>query len=73
MGADSSALLALTALSGMVFTGSTAPAKRINYGPGTLTQQNSLAGVFVRLQEGITVTIPESQICIPVSSRQEQE
>jgi len=47
MGADSSALLALAAVPGTVFSGSTAPAKTVNHGPGTSIQQNKLEGVFI--------------------------
>jgi len=49
MGADSSAILALSGLqgSGLVFSGSTAPHQMENHGPGTLVQNNKLAGVFI--------------------------
>ncbi|SDE66051.1 Predicted pyrophosphatase or phosphodiesterase, AlkP superfamily [Mucilaginibacter pineti] len=46
MGADSSAILALAAIPGTVFSGSLAPAKVTNHGPGTLIQNNPLEGVF---------------------------
>lgn len=46
MGADSAAILALAAVPGTVFSGSVAPAKTVNRGPGTLIQQNKLDGVF---------------------------
>jgi predicted AlkP superfamily pyrophosphatase or phosphodiesterase len=47
MGADSAALLALTAEPGMVFSGSTKAAAVINHGPGTLIQQSKYEGVFI--------------------------
>ncbi|MFA6084674.1 alkaline phosphatase family protein [Mucilaginibacter sp.] len=47
MGADSSAIMALAAVPGTVFSGSTAPAKATNKGPGTLIQNDPLAGVFI--------------------------
>src|ERR1700748_43594 len=48
IGADSAALMALSGNngSGLVFSGSTAPAKTINVGPGTFTQQSKYDGVF---------------------------
>jgi len=49
MGADSSALLALTGVngSGLVFSGSTAPQQSENHGPGTIVQNNKLNGLFI--------------------------
>jgi len=49
MGADSSALLALSGVngSGLVFSGSTAARQSENHGPGTLIQNNKLEGVFI--------------------------
>jgi len=47
MGADSSAILALAAIPGIVFSGSTAAAKPTNQGPGTNIQNNPLDGVFI--------------------------
>jgi predicted AlkP superfamily pyrophosphatase or phosphodiesterase len=47
MGADSSAILALAAIPGTVFSGSTAPTKTTNQGPGTAIQNNPLDGVFI--------------------------
>jgi predicted AlkP superfamily pyrophosphatase or phosphodiesterase len=47
MGADSAALLALTAEPGMVFSGSTKAAAVVNHGPGTLIQQSKYEGVFL--------------------------
>lgn len=46
MGADSAALLALTAGPGLVFSGSTKPADAVNHGPGTFIQQSKYDGVF---------------------------
>jgi len=47
MGADSSALMALAAQPGMVFSGSTAARQTENHGPGTLIQNNKLDGLFI--------------------------
>lgn len=47
MGADSSAILALAAVPGLVFSGATANKQTTNYGPGTLIQNNKLEGVFI--------------------------
>lgn len=47
MGADSSAIMALAATPGLVFSGSTSKAKITNNGPGTLIQQNTSDGLFV--------------------------
>jgi predicted AlkP superfamily pyrophosphatase or phosphodiesterase len=52
MGADSAALLALAAVPGTVFSGAVATAKTTNQGPGTLIQNNKLAGVFVPVRGG---------------------
>jgi len=52
MGADSSALLALTAVPGTVFSSSTAPAKVANNGPGTQIQQSSLTGLLIPTSGG---------------------
>ncbi|WP_439697436.1 alkaline phosphatase family protein [Mucilaginibacter sp. AW1-7] len=52
MGADSNALLALTAQPGMVFSGSVAPAKATNLGVGTFIQNSPLEGVFIPTQGG---------------------
>lgn len=46
MGADSAALLALTAEPGLVFSGSTKAAETVNHGPGTFIQQSKYEGVF---------------------------
>lgn len=46
MGADSSALLAIAALPGLVFSGSTHAGQTVNHGPGTLIQQSSFDGLF---------------------------
>lgn len=46
MGADSSALLAITAVPGLVFSGSTHAGQTINRGPGTLIQQSKYEGLF---------------------------
>ncbi|MBB5440861.1 putative AlkP superfamily pyrophosphatase or phosphodiesterase [Pedobacter sp. AK017] len=47
MGADSSAVMALAAVPGLVFSGAIQAAKPVNFGPGTQVQQNSLEGLFV--------------------------
>lgn len=47
MGADSSAILALAALPGTVFSGAIAPTKAIDQGPGTTIQNSPLDGVFI--------------------------
>lgn len=52
MGADSSAILALAAVPGVVFSGATRTNKTENHGPGTVVQQASLAGVFVPTRGG---------------------
>jgi arylsulfatase A-like enzyme len=54
MGADSSALLALTGVNGLglVFSGATAPAKVVDNGLGTLTQQSPLQGIFYPVHGG---------------------
>jgi predicted AlkP superfamily pyrophosphatase or phosphodiesterase len=52
MGADSSAILALAALPGLVFSGAVTPANVINHGPGTSIQQNPLEGIFVPVHGG---------------------
>lgn len=46
MGADSSAILAIAAVPGLVFSGSTQAAQTVNNGPGTLIQQNKYGGLF---------------------------
>lgn len=46
MGADSAALMALTAEPGMVFSGSTKAAPAVDHGPGTSIQQSKYEGVF---------------------------
>jgi len=52
MGADSSAILALAAQPGLVFSGGVKAGAAVNNGPGTSIQQNSLAGVFVPTKGG---------------------
>ncbi len=54
MGADSSALLALSGVngSGLVFSGSTGSAQAQDHGPGTLIQNNKLEGVFIPAHGG---------------------
>ncbi|MCR8556960.1 ectonucleotide pyrophosphatase/phosphodiesterase [Mucilaginibacter sp. BJC16-A38] len=47
MGADSAALLALTAVPGTVFSGAVGKAKATNYGPGTRIQNDPLEGVLI--------------------------
>jgi predicted AlkP superfamily pyrophosphatase or phosphodiesterase len=52
MGADSAAILALTAAPGTVFSGSIAQTAVTNNGPGTGIQQNPLDGLFVPTDGG---------------------
>jgi predicted AlkP superfamily pyrophosphatase or phosphodiesterase len=52
MGADSAAILALSAVPGTVFSGSLGAAKTLNNGPGTLIQQGPLEGLFVPTKGG---------------------
>jgi predicted AlkP superfamily pyrophosphatase or phosphodiesterase len=52
MGADSAAILALSAVPGVVFSGSVEKSEVVNQGPGTLVQQNPLSGVFVPAHGG---------------------
>lgn len=52
LGADSTAILALTATPGLVFSGAIAKAATANNGPGTLIQQNPLDGLFVPIHGG---------------------
>jgi predicted AlkP superfamily pyrophosphatase or phosphodiesterase len=62
MGADSSALLALSAQPGTVFSGSMGAAQTTNHGPGTLIQNNPLDGLIVPAtggHHGYDPNIPE--------------
>jgi len=62
MGADSAALMALAATPGTVFSGSTSAGKTVNYGPGTLIQQNKYDGLIVSAfggHHGYDPKIPE--------------
>ncbi|MDP4247932.1 MAG: alkaline phosphatase family protein, partial [Bacteroidota bacterium] len=52
MGADSSAMLALAAVPGLVFSSAVKKAQVTNNGPGTSIQQNPLEGVFFRTRGG---------------------
>jgi hypothetical protein len=52
MGADSSAIFAVTAKPGLVFSGAIANAAIINNGPGSSIQQNPLEGVFIKAHGG---------------------
>jgi len=52
MGADSSAILALAAQPGLVFSSAIKAGKTVNNGPGTSIQQNVLDGVFVPTHGG---------------------
>lgn len=52
MGADSLALMALSAIPGTVFSNSTSPVKITNQGPGTLIQQNPIDGIFIPTHGG---------------------
>ncbi|MES2107950.1 MAG: ectonucleotide pyrophosphatase/phosphodiesterase [Bacteroidota bacterium] len=47
MGADSAAIMALAAVPGIVFSGSTRSGQTENHGPGTLIQQSKYDGVFI--------------------------
>ncbi|MDB5146945.1 MAG: alkaline phosphatase family protein [Mucilaginibacter sp.] len=47
MGADSAALLAVTAKPGLVFSGAGAAKQSENHGPGTLIQNNKIEGLFL--------------------------
>jgi predicted AlkP superfamily pyrophosphatase or phosphodiesterase len=47
MGADNNAIMALAAVPGLVFSGSSRPRQTENHGPGTLIQNNKLEGVFI--------------------------
>lgn len=52
MGADSSAVLALAAVPGLVFSGSTGAAPMVSQGPGTLIGQNEMEGLFLSASGG---------------------
>jgi len=52
MGADSDAILALSATPSLVFSGSLAKAKVANNGPGTAIQQNAIDGLFFPFHGG---------------------
>ncbi|MEJ0080820.1 MAG: ectonucleotide pyrophosphatase/phosphodiesterase [Puia sp.] len=52
MGVDSEAILALAAVPGLVFSGATSNGAKVNYGPGTIIQQNPYEGLFVPTQGG---------------------
>jgi predicted AlkP superfamily pyrophosphatase or phosphodiesterase len=52
MGADSSAILALAAVPGLVFSGAVKAGPVVNNGPGTAIQQDPLAGVFYPVHGG---------------------
>jgi hypothetical protein len=52
MGADSAALIALSAEPGLVFSGATKPGPAANHGPGTQIQQNELEGAFYPVSGG---------------------
>lgn len=52
MGADSSALLALAAIPGIVFSGSVQAGQTENHGPGTLIQQSKYEGIFLPTKGG---------------------
>ena len=52
VGADSAAIMALSAQPGLVFSSSIAPAQVTNHGPGTLVQQNPFDGLFVPVKGG---------------------
>lgn len=52
MGADNSALFALAAVPGTVFSGSIGGAQTANHGPGTLIQNSKYEGLIVRASGG---------------------
>lgn len=52
MGADSAALIALSAEPGLIFSGAIKPAQIVNHGPGTLIQQNTMEGIFYPVSGG---------------------
>lgn len=52
MGADSTAIMALSAVPGTVFSGSLGPARKVNTGPGTSIQQSRLEGFIVPVTGG---------------------
>lgn len=62
MGADSSAILALAAQPGLVFSGSTAARQTENHGPGTLIQNNKLDGLFIPTTGGHHGYDPRDQL-----------
>jgi predicted AlkP superfamily pyrophosphatase or phosphodiesterase len=62
MGADSSAIMALAALPGLVFSGSMGPGTPVNAGPGTKIQQVLQEGLFITAfggHHGYDPNIPE--------------
>jgi len=73
MGADSSAILALAALPGMIFSSSLGSAEAAKQGPGTNLHQNSLAGVFTSASGGHHGYDPRMQEMFTVSSQKVQE
>ncbi|MES2277935.1 MAG: ectonucleotide pyrophosphatase/phosphodiesterase [Bacteroidota bacterium] len=52
MGADSNAIMALTAIPGLVFSGASKAAQITNHGVGTLIQNSPLDGVFIPTHGG---------------------
>jgi len=52
MGADSTAIMALAAKPGLVFSSSMVAKKKTNFGPGTSIQNNPLDGVYVPVTGG---------------------
>ena len=52
MGADSTAIMALSATPGTVFSGSLGAGKKVNTGPGTSIQQSKLEGLIVPISGG---------------------
>jgi predicted AlkP superfamily pyrophosphatase or phosphodiesterase len=46
LGADSAAIMALSAECGLVFSGSTKQSQKVNQGPGTTIQQDPMEGIF---------------------------
>lgn len=52
MGVDSAAIMALTAVPGVVCSAAVAPIKSLNAGPGTLIQNNPLEGLFFPVSGG---------------------
>jgi len=62
MGADSSAILAIVAVPGLVFSGSTHAGQTVNHGPGTMIQQSKYGELFTPAtggHHGYDPTLPD--------------